>query len=385
MHICFIGELPTRENSTGGIGSFLATLASELVQRQIKVSIITFQYRLSETILPEGIDVHRISFPHRIPFIRSAVKSLQLNKSIRRIHARYPIDVLECQEGGLAYIKKINHIFYMIRLHGGHRFFCHTTDQSLNTKKAWVEARSIKKADGIIGVTQFAFDITAGYYDFTGKQQAVIQYPVDTNTFCPAVQMNQTPAAVPLIVYAGTLVKKKGVSELLKAAALLHQRGMIFRLELYGRDWINEQGDSFQEILKQQVQEDGIVDMVGFMGPVHRSQLLKKYQTATVCVFPSHSETQGIVVLEAMSVGKPVVFGKCGPSAETIDHGKDGMLVNGKDPADIAEALGYILLHPEKAEAMGRAARKKMESHYAVPVITERNIRFYRDVTGKAD
>jgi glycosyltransferase involved in cell wall biosynthesis len=107
---------------------------------------------------------------------------------------------------------------------------------------------------------------------------------------------------------------------------------------------------------------------------------MMRYAEAIVCVFPSHMETQGLVSLEAMLMGRPVVFTKYGPGPETIEHGKTGLLCDVYDPKDIAEKVMEYLEDIEMASRLGKNAREVVIAKYDKKMIIERNIEFYRSI-----
>ena len=100
--------------------------------------------------------------------------------------------------------------------------------------------------------------------------------------------------------------------------------------------------------------------------------------SAHVCVFPSHMETQGIVILEAMACGRPVVATSRGPGPEVLGpDGECGLLVNPTDPVDIAEKICRVLDDADMAERMGARGRQRALEHFSLPPCLGRNIAFY--------
>jgi D-inositol-3-phosphate glycosyltransferase len=96
------------------------------------------------------------------------------------------------------------------------------------------------------------------------------------------------------------------------------------------------------------------------MLPPQRHEMLSTfYRAADVCVVPSHSESFGLVALEAAACGVPVVAASVGGLTTLVDDGRTGFLVEGRDPADYAQPLGAILGDPVLARRMGRAAARR--------------------------
>ena len=147
-------------------------------------------------------------------------------------------------------------------------------------------------------------------------------------------------------------------------------------LDIYGRDWVNADGTSFIASLAPYLTDD-LKDAISFKGAVLHESLPAIYETAHLCAFPSHMETQGIVVLETMSMGKAVLFSTKGPGPETIDHLRDGLVADPYSPEDIADKIIHLFSHPGLEIELGTHARKKMLEKYDLPVITKLNMEFY--------
>jgi len=125
-----------------------------------------------------------------------------------------------------------------------------------------------------------------------------------------------------------------------------------------------------------------------------RAELVAVLAASTVFVCPSVYEPLGIVNLEAMAVGLPVVGTATGGIPEVVDDGVTGLLVpidqaddgtgTPLDPdrfvADLAAALTQVVTDPARAAAMGRAARQRVEDHFAWDAIGERTLEVYRTV-----
>jgi glycosyltransferase involved in cell wall biosynthesis len=376
MHLVFVGEISLPGVPAGGIGTFLSVLCPALARRGHRVTVISrFPGKKGEQ-LHEGYQILWLpEIPLPSPF-RGIWHYRHLNTFLRRLNARHRIDIIETQEIGMAYLRKTPSARLVIRLHGGHYFFCHTTGQPQVRRKALIERQSFAKCEAIIGVSQFVFNITGLYHSFGNKPAAVIPYPIDTQAFSPTISNEQGP---PILFFAGSLVRKKGVFELLKAMKLVQEIFPQASLLLYGRDTRNEQGLSCRSLLENEARELSLKN-IRFMGAIDHRSLPEHMAVATICIFPSHSETQGIVVLEAMSMGKPTIFGDVGPARETIEHGKDGLLCDPQNPESIASQILTLLNNPEHAAHIGAAARQTILARYSVDRVAERNVEFYKSL-----
>jgi D-inositol-3-phosphate glycosyltransferase len=122
--------------------------------------------------------------------------------------------------------------------------------------------------------------------------------------------------------------------------------------------------------LEVQVRALGIEHLVRFEGPIPPDQLPEFYASAGICVVPSLHESFGLVALEAMASGLPVVATRTGGMQMTVQHGASGFLVDPIDPADMAQRLLTLWRSPLVREHMGmRGARAARD--YSWPVVAE--------------
>ncbi|MFN7171675.1 MAG: glycosyltransferase [Fimbriimonadaceae bacterium] len=138
-----------------------------------------------------------------------------------------------------------------------------------------------------------------------------------------------------ILLYVGRIDREKNLETLLRAAK------MVFSEFANTRLWLVGDGHYRSEV-KQMVNALGIGDRVRFFGAVPRKDIDSYYAAADLFVFPSYSETQGLVVREAISHGLPVVLIQGGGASESITHGETGYLVR-NDPAAFAEGINTVI------------------------------------------
>jgi D-inositol-3-phosphate glycosyltransferase len=113
----------------------------------------------------------------------------------------------------------------------------------------------------------------------------------------------------------------------------------------------------YANTLHQLVDDLGISDDVTFLGPQTRSELAKLMREALVVLVPSHSETFGLVALEAEASGTPVIAAAAGGLREAVAHGETGQLMDSRQPVDWGKALKRLLTEPGLLAKMGVVAR----------------------------
>ncbi len=161
------------------------------------------------------------------------------------------------------------------------------------------------------------------------------------------------------ILYVGRLVASKGLVFLIEAAKLLRERGTAFKLTIAGRG-----EDSL--MLKMMVRNYGLENEVRFLGQVSREELYRLYAGAALFVLPSfvRLEAFGIVQLEALAMGLPVVASDLPGVNEVVRNTQGGWLVPPRKPAELADALAYALANTAEREERGRDGRNYVLEHY---------------------
>jgi glycosyltransferase involved in cell wall biosynthesis len=180
------------------------------------------------------------------------------------------------------------------------------------------------------------------------------------------------------VLFVGAITEKKGVRELCAGMDLVLQRHPGARLSLVGRDIPRPGGVPLREDIERTL-APAMRSSIHFLGPRPRSEVSRLMASAHVCVFPSHMETQGIVLLEAMACGRPVVASRRGPGAEVLGpDGECGFLADPADPADIAARICRVLDDGEAAGRMGQRGRQRALEQFSLPTCLSRNVTFYR-------
>jgi glycosyltransferase involved in cell wall biosynthesis len=154
------------------------------------------------------------------------------------------------------------------------------------------------------------------------------------------------------IVCVGRLHPSKGQDVLLRAVARLTQIVPDCSVTFLGNG-------STREALMQLGQDLGIADRCVFAGHVDYADVLVYMATATVTAVPSRSEAFGVINIESMAVGTPVVASAAGGIPEIVRHGIDGFLVPPDKPDALAAMLGQVLINPDLRDTMSRNARQR--------------------------
>ncbi len=172
-----------------------------------------------------------------------------------------------------------------------------------------------------------------------------------------------------VLLFAGRVQPLKGADVLVAAAAAMLRRDPSLRERLVVAVVGGPSGTGLQrpgdlaDLARRLGLLDvpGVPDVVRFAPPAPRAELARWFQAADLVAVPSHSESFGLVALEAQACGTPVVAARVGGLRTAVDDGRSGVLVDGHDPQRWAEALQGLLADPARRVRLARGARAHAE------------------------
>ena len=179
-----------------------------------------------------------------------------------------------------------------------------------------------------------------------------------------------------LLLFVGQLNTGKGLDILLQA---LHQTNRTCRLVVAGA---GNQENLYKELSKKY----DLADQIHFAGKLTMQELHTYYQKATVLVFPSRApETFGLVGIEAMSYGLPVIASHVGGIEEWLTDGETGYFFSVSKPSELADKINIVLDDPAAARKMGEIARTRFLEQFQPEYHVERLIALFESLLGKKD
>ena len=200
----------------------------------------------------------------------------------------------------------------------------------------------------------------------------VVPNGIDLDTFKPG---EDWPRDRGYVLFVGRLVAQKGVDLLLRAFGALLQRCPESRLVVVG-------DGELELYLNRLTRFLGFPDRVSFAGWRTGADLVELYQDAQVVVIPSFYEPFGIVALEAMACGRPVIASRVGGLQEIVTDGVEGCLFEVGDYLGLASRLARLILDPELSARMGAAARRRAAA-FSWSGVAGDTLRLYRELAGQ--
>ena len=385
MHIAMLSaEYPPR---WGGMGSTVYHLSAALAARGHRITVIT---RSGGGVAPiiEGVEVLNVSWvPLPMTFTRSYGRSAM--RALKHLHARDRVDVVHLHCPMISWNTKQfescreNIAPVVSSLHGSW----------LGERDGLVAASKQKEAAVWANPNDLAILLTAKHYagyeraavrgssvcvanseatknDFEARYSPpsdwdceVVHWGVDTSMFVPLHHDDEDSIATHegirsryggslLLLAVGRLAARKGYGLLLRAFANVHSSDSQIRLVIVGRGHLRSR-------LQRQAQALGVADAVTIESGMSFEELAALFRSADLVVYPSYYEGQGLIPLEAMASGTPVVTVDHGPLPEMVDESVGRLFVMG-DPDSMADAIMTELADSERLQEKGEAGRRRV-------------------------
>ena len=382
MHIAMLSaEYPPR---WGGMGSTVFHLSSALVSRGHKVTVITRNGGGTDIPTIDGIEVISVGWM-KLPmeFTRSYGRSAL--RALKKLNQSKPVDVVHLHCPMISWDKnqfddcKTNIAPVVSSLHGSW----------LGEKDGLITAAKQKEAAVWANPNDLAILLTAKRYakfenaairnsnvcvanseatkvDFLERYSApenwdceVIHWGVDTEMFTPAESFDKTlrmrfgcSEDGILLLAVGRLAARKGYGSLLKAFAIVNSECPESRLVIVGRGHLRTR-------LLKQAKKLGLSSSVHIESSMSFSELAKLFRNADLTVYPSYYEGQGLIPLESMSSGTPVVTVDHGPLPEMVDSTVGALFAMG-DIDSMSSTILHEIKNKKTLEIKGIEGRKRV-------------------------
>lgn len=221
------------------------------------------------------------------------------------------------------------------------------------------EAQVVQAARMLVANTEDEARDLVDLYDADPATVRVVSPGVDLEMFTPGDQARARaglglPAGAGVLLFVGRIQPLKAPDVLVRAVAELVRRDPRLRGRLVVGVLGGPSGSGMArpDSLRELVDRVGLTDQVRFIPPVSRTELAQWYRAADLLAVPSHSESFGLVALEALASGTPVVAAAVGGLPVAVGDG--GVLVEGHDPDRWADVLGDLLERPDRRAELAR-------------------------------
>lgn len=379
MKIAFLTpEYPhANTGSSGGIGTSIKNLATGLIQEGCAVRILVYGQKKECLFNDNGISVQQIK---NVKFrgLSWYLTRKKLERIIDLLYQNKEIDLVEAPDWtGITSFISPKKCPIVIRLNGSDTYFCHLDQRPVKWKNKFHEKRALKKADGLLAVSQFTADKTNEVFGLN-KNFIIIPNSIAVSSF---KRKEDIEAAANTILYFGSLIRKKGLLELPFIFNEVLQENPKAKLILVGKDVpdiISETGSTWG--MMKNLFTPAALSKVTYLGSVPYSDIQCHINQAAVCVFPSFAEALPVSWIEAMAMQKAIVASNIGWATAIVDEGLNGFLVNPKEHIIYAARINTLLKNSQMRQQFGLAAREKVIQRFSIDVVARQSMSFYKSL-----
>ena len=402
LHTCPLAALGGKES--GGMNVYVRDLSRELGRRGLFVDVFT---RSQNPDVPQVGDlgpnarvIHLKAGPEapydkNLVYAHTAEFTGNLKKFARKeniaydlVHSHYWLSGLVARQLRLDWKTPVIQMFHTLGELKNQ--VARSKEQRETQLRVETEREIMSFADRLIAANPLEKAQMIWLYGADPAKIEVIPCGVDLKLFHPiprdeAKAYLEMPQDHRMVLFVGRIEPLKGIDVLIEAMALLLKDKDELRDEvclcIIGGDPDADADTLNREISRLQRMREtlGIADVVTFLGKRAQDTLPYHYSAAEVCVVPSHYESFGMVALEAMACGTPVIASKVGGLTFTVRDGRTGFLVPSDDPRALADQLSLLLTDGNLRRTMGQQA-VQLSERYSWSIVAGQVVAAYRDL-----
>ncbi len=402
-HTCPLATLGGKD--TGGMNVYVREITRQLGALGVHVDVFT---RSQDEHVPHVL--HELGYGNRVvhipagpetplpkrvlathlPEFEARVQEFAASKEVHYdlIHSHYWMSGVAALDLKAAWKVPVVHMFHTLGLMKNR--VAQTPEEMEGEYRINGERQVLQGVDCIVAPTQAEVAQLQWLYQADTRKVVVIPPGVDLCRFYPipadeAKEVIGVTCGDHMLLFVGRIEPLKGLDVLLDALAILRGQGIFERqsvcLAVIGGDPEADVDTMTTEMARVQAlcREHGLQDLVTFLGKRSQDTLPYYYSSAEAVVVPSHYESFGMVALEAMACGTPVVASQVGGLAFLVQDGVNGYTVPSGDPGALAERLALLINDVDLRRQIGAQAAA-MAKDYGWDLIAARLLSVYQDV-----
>jgi D-inositol-3-phosphate glycosyltransferase len=405
-HTCPLATLGGKD--TGGMNVYVHQLTRTLGKLGVRVDVFTrsqdehvphvlhdLGYHNRVVHIPAGPEVPlpKAELERYIPKFVQGIKSFAESKNIHYdlIHSHYWMSGLAAIELSQTWNIPFLHMFHTLVLMKNR--IAQTPQEMEGEYRILGEKKVISKANRIIAATLAEKSQLEFLYKAPSSKISVIPPGVDTRHFYPipkdeAKEVVGVPEDSHTILFVGRIEPLKGIDKLIQAISIIQNNGELrccpHNLVIIGGEpnAKSEEMNAEMARLQDMVEDLGIENFVIFLGKQDQQLLPYYYSASEIVVMPSHYESFGMVALEAMACGTPVIASQVGGLAFLVRDGETGFVVPGNDVQMLAKRIVELIKDKDLRNKLGNKSAEYAQL-YAWEIISEKMIEVYNQVLEK--
>jgi glycogen(starch) synthase len=373
----------------GGLGRHVGELVPALVKLGIEVDVLTPGWAGGEGLEDSGaLRVHRVP-PPAVPMADSYTGAWQTNIKLEEIGGKLCentcFDLIHNHDWLTAFsagaLKRSFRMPLLTTIHAtemgrARGFLASDQQRAIHGVEWWLTYEAWR----VITCSQFMADEVVGNFKVPPDKIDVIPNGVKPDPFLrwegTDLARFRSMYALPdeqIVFYVGRIVHEKGLHVLVEAVPLVLAENPQSKFVIAGTG-------PMLESLRSRAWQLGVGDKVLFTGFIPDQDRDRLYEVASCAVFPSLYEPFGIVALEAMAAGTPVVVAEVGGLKEVVQHGETGVTVYPDNVESLAWGINHTLARPDWALQRAQNARQMVLRDYSWDSVAARTVRVYERI-----
>lgn len=385
VHACPLAKLGGRDS--GGMNVYVREVARELGSRGIQVDVFTRWREPDDPRIqdlgPNARVIHVESGPIRyIPKSEVHARIGEFTAKVTRfieaegltydlIHSHYWLSAIVARDLATRYRIPAVQMFHTLGL-----VKAEVMDEDINGEtetRVAIERQAVRDSNAIVAASEIEASELVELYGADPRKLCIVPCGVDTDLFRPVRQVDARETlgrdqCEQLVLFVGRIEQIKGIDILLDGLGLLYQRRPDLRSQIClvvvgGALDPNDDAPETEKLedLRRRVHEHRMEDTVDFVGSVDQKRLALWYSAADVCAVPSLTESFGLVALEAMACGTPVVATRVGGLQTVVEDGESGLLVPPGDREELSRAIERVLMDHRLRIHLAHGSRDRAE------------------------
>jgi len=375
---------PPDQNS--GIGRYVEDLATGLTENGHDIEVFAICKRPQDEHIRHGFKLHWILnnsklIPRFLPFLMLISSSIKCRKILTERHKIAPFDIIEYPNTGITGLASLLLKFpnpkpkFVIRLSSPRTVFKKAIKLPRITD--FLESIQAILSNAIISVSDNNYNLCKESYRFSEDiPHCTILHGLPSNLSLFEKKIKQDANQDLKVFYLGRMEDRKGFDVLARAWPIVVSQVNNAILIVAGEDLPFADGPSFYTWAIKDIPANAL-DKIQYLGEVDSETRDSLYQTCDLCVIPSRYESFGLISLEVMQYGKPVISTNVGGIPEVVSDGVTGILVPPNDHVALADALIQLLQDDKLRNQLGNNAFREVRERFTIERVVSDTEKFY--------
>lgn len=398
MKVAFLSREYPPDTAWGGVATVYYSLAYGLVERGHEVHVICQAVGKPRDLVDDGVFIHRVGTnPKRYSAMARINYSVHAWLKLRKVIKEHEIEIVEASRWGaealLYSLIKRTPLVVRVGISASDILRTKTYSGIKELLALKILSRlddfSAKRADRVVAISKDPYTQAIEKLHIDPEKVDIVHHAIDTNKYRFVESDTREKLGIsgdaPLVLFVGRLEARKGVHILCQAIPEIIRSIPMSKFVLVGQDTNTApDGGSVKRYITEEAKTGGFIDKLVFIDFLSADELIPLYSACDLFVLPSFQESFGLVVVEAMACGKPVVATSTGVVPELALDGESGIMVPPGDAGEFTEAMIKLLsLKDEDKRLIARRNRQLIETRFSISAWADKMIEVYEKALRK--